>query len=141
MTMPMCGRRVVLMGLAAAVLMGFGAAPLAAQEASSLDVSEATNYIGEWVLSIQGPQGAQSLDLSVKDVSGKVGAELNGDFGLQRITDISKAGDNLVLNYEADAQGQTFPVALTLMPDGENLTVKMEVAGGQFTIDGTGAKK
>lgn len=138
------GSRMALAALVT-IWMGLAASPARAQEASSLDVSEATAYIGDWVFTIEGRQGPQDQDLSIKDVNGKVAAEISGGFGgggTQTVTDISKSGDSLVLNYEVGGGGRgPFPVALTLTLDGETLKVNMSLGGGAFSIDGTGKKK
>ncbi len=113
-----------------------------AQEAASdLDIGEASAFVGGWTLSMDSPDGGFDMSLSVKDVGGKVAAQISNDFqGTQTITTISKSGDKLVLTYDVDFGGQVADVVLTLTPDGDNLDVAMEFAGGQFVMDGTGTK-
>ena len=109
--------------------------------ASDLDTAEASGFIGDWVLAMNSPEGPFNLGLSIKDVEGKVAAELKSEVqGARTITDISKSGDGLVLQYESDFKGKTFPVVLTLNPDGDTLRVVWNSASGQFVIDGTGKK-
>ena len=82
------------------------------------------------------------MSLAVKDVGGKVAAEISSDFQAPvAITKISKSEDKLVLTYGADFQGQVFDVIVTLSPaEGDTLDVAMDFAGGQFLLDGTGTK-
>ena len=90
---------------------------------------------------MNGPEGSFEVSLSIKDVGGKVAAELTSEVqGTQAITDISKSGDGLVLEFESDFQEQALPVVLTLTPDGDGLKVAMAFARGRFTMDGTGKK-
>src|SRR5678815_3023439 len=67
------------------------ALPAAAQDkASTLDSAKAKAFMGDWVLTIQGGRGAQERPLTIKDVDGKVAAELAGGRGAPvQIADIS----------------------------------------------------
>ena len=113
-----------------------------AQEASMLDVSEATGFMGEWVLDMETPRGNAERNLALTDVGGKVAAELSGGRGgTFGVTDISKSGDDLVLSFERERQGNTFPVTLTLSLDGDMLNATQDVNNGTFTMSGTGSKK
>ncbi len=109
--------------------------------ASDLDVAEASAFVGDWTLAMNSPQGPLDMSLSVKDVGGKVAAQISSDFqATVMITKISKSGDKLVLTYDADFGGQAFDVVVTLTPDGDTLEVAIDFAGGQFVMDGTGTK-
>jgi hypothetical protein len=59
----------------------------------------------------------------------------------QKVTDISKAGNDLVLKYQGDFQGQAFAAKITLTPVDDKLGVMFDVMDGQFTMSGVGAKK
>jgi len=110
-------------------------APIAtAQEASSLDVSEADGFMGAWTLNFESPQGPFAMSLDLTDVSGKVAGTVANDFmGESQVTDISKAGDNLSLKWDADVQGQTMPLTVVIMPDGK---ASLDFAG-MGAMDGT----
>lgn len=127
-----------LMALALAAAL-----PLAASAQSDLDSSQATGFLGSWALSFESPQGELVLDLEIMDSSGKVAASIGNDMmgGTQEVTNISRSGDNLVLRYEIDAQGQIAPVALTLAPAGDALNATMDFADGMFEMSGRGTKK
>lgn len=113
-----------------------------AQEAASdLDIGEASTFVGDWTLSMNSPDGSFDMSLSVKDVGGKVAAQITNDFqGTAMITKISRAGDKLVLAYDSDFEGQVFDVVVTLTPNGDKLAVAMDFASGMFVMDGTGTK-
>jgi len=113
-----------------------------AQEASMLDVSDASGFMGEWVLNMETPRGNRERNLALTDVGGKVAAELSGGRGgAVSVTDISKSGSDLVLSFEFERQGNTIPVTLTLSLDGDTLTATQDVNNGTFTMSGTGSKK
>ena len=61
---------------------------------------------------------------------------------VQKVTDISKSGSDVVLKFAGNFQGNPFDAAITLTPDGtDKCKVTFDVNGGQFTMSGTGAKK
>ena len=115
-------------------------AAAAQDKASTLDSAKAKAFIGEWVLTIQGGRGAQDRPLSIKDVGGKVAAELGGGRGAPTpITDISMTGNDLVLKFQQGGRNGNVDVTMTLTITADGLTVKQD-AGGQATT-GTGKKK
>ena len=116
--------------------------PVVAQEASMLDVSDASGFLGEWVLNMETPRGNRERNLALTDVGGKVAAELSGGRGgTVSVTDISKSGSDLVLSFEFDRQGNTVPVTLTLGLDGDLLKATQDVNNGMFTMSGIGSKR
>jgi len=118
------------------------ALPMAASAQSDLDASQAQTFLGSWAVSFESPQGELVLDLDITDSSGKVAASIGSDMmgGMQNVTNISRSGDNLVLRYEIDAQGQIAPVALTLAPAGDALNASMDFADGMFVMEGRATK-
>ena len=135
-------RTVVTVGAMLLVASAWSGFTASAQEAASdLDIAEAGAFVGDWTLAMNSDQGPLDMSLSVKDVGGKVAAQIGSDFqATVAITKISKSGDKLVLTYDADFEGQVFDVVVTLTPDGDKLDVAMDFAGGQFLLDGTGTK-
>ena len=123
-----------------AVALALSANLLASQ---TLTVADLGSFAGEWTLTIDSPQGPFEQSLAFKDDGGKAIAELHNDMlGTATITDISKDGDNVVLKYAGNYQGNAFDAAVTLTPDGtDKLKVTFDVNAGQFTMSGTGAKK
>lgn len=132
-----------LMGsaLVAAVALLAGL-PQAASAQSDLDTSDAAVFMGSWALSMESPQGEFVMNLEVADSSGQVSASVGAAEmgGMQDVTDVSRSGENLVLRYEIDAQGQMAPVTLTLSPNGDALDVEMDFADGMFVMEGRGTK-
>jgi hypothetical protein len=135
-------RRII--GTLAAVALGIGLAVGASAQgkASTLDTAKAKAFVGEWVLTLEGRRGPQERPLSITDVGGKVAAELGGGRGGPvTITDISMPGSDLVLKWNQTTQQGEVPVVMTLTLKDGTLSVKLEMAGGQFSSTGTGKKK
>ena len=130
----------------AAVLVGAMLSPLAASAQSELNSSDASAFMGEWLVSLDTDFGAFDMDLSITDQDGKVAVTITspdpagGAATATEITDVSKSGDDLVLNYELDAQGQLIDISVTLATDGDDLAAAFDF-GGQFFADGGATRK
>jgi hypothetical protein len=99
-------------------------------------------FLGDWNIQAESPQGPLAMALNLKDTAGKIVGQISSDMmPTQPITDITKAGESLVLKYALDFNGTPVPVMLTLTPAGETVKVAFDFAGGQFTMNGTGTKK
>ena len=135
-------RRNVLAVAAALAITWLLPATSAAEQASTLDTAKAKAFVGEWILTIEGRRGPQERPLTIKDVGGKVAAELaGGRGGPVAITDISMAGSDLVLKWSQQGPQGEVPVVMTLTLKDGALAVKQDIAGGQFSASGTGKKK
>ena len=99
-------------------------------------------FLGSWALSMEGPMGPLDLDLTLAAEGDAVVGDIGGgDLPVSKVTDISKAVDNLVLKYVIDLQGMEIPAVVTLTPDGAGLAVNFDLADGQFMMPGKGTKK
>ena len=119
------------------------AAPHAASAQSQLDTSQASAFIGSWVVQFTSDMGPFSMNVDIRDMGGKVAATLNqADMGMQQeVTDIVKSGESLVLNFDGDFQGQAFTAALSFEPPaGDQSEVWFDINDGQFGMGGTGTK-
>ena len=122
--------------LAMALSTGLGAAQLAPADAGA--------FMGSWALVLDSPQGAFEQTLVLKDEGGKVIAEISNQMQpeVQKVTDVSKKGTDLILKFAGNFQGNPFDAAITLTPDGsDKCKVAFDINGGQFTMNGTGTKK
>lgn len=103
---------------------------------------DAKAFLGDWVLTIEGRRGPQERPLTIKDAGGKLSAELGGGRGGPvTITDITVKGSEATLKYNQQGPNGEIPVVMTLTLKDGALTVKQDMAGGQFTQSGTGKKK
>ncbi len=111
-----------------------GATTAAAQDAP-VRTADARAFLGEWSVNIDAQGQAVAIELDITDANGNIAAEVNDPMGGGSLTidRISKSGDNLVLSYDVDAQGQEFPIRVTLTPDGDALNASIDVAAGMFT--------
>ena len=82
------------------------------------------------------------MNLSLTDKAGKVAGEISADvLPTQEITDISKSGEDLVLKYASEVQGQAFNVKITMSVQGAKGKVTFDAADGQFVMEGDANKK
>ena len=124
------------LALAIALSTGLGAAQLTTADAGA--------FMGSWTLTLDSPQGAFEQTMVLKDEGGKVVAELSNQMqpDVQKVTDVSKKGNDLVLKFAGNFQGNPFDAEITMAPDGtDKCKVTFDVNGGQFTMSGTGTKK
>jgi hypothetical protein len=128
-----------------AVLSAFLVVTLAGARIAHAQVAttDAGNFMGEWTINLDSPQGSFAMTLKLADKEGKVEGELSSDIAPpQTVTDISKSDADLVLKYIGNYQGQSFDAKITLTPDGDkNVKVLFDVMSGQFLMNGTGVKK
>jgi hypothetical protein len=109
---------------------------------SALSTADAARFMGAWVLTVESPQGPFALTMTLTDVEGKVACELTSDMmPAPKVTDISRVGNDLVLKYQGDFQGQAFAAKVTLTPVDDKLGVNFDVMDGQFMMTGVGTKK
>mgnify|MGYP004050115297 FL=1 len=127
-----------------AALLGLALSPLAGAAQSDLDASEASAFMGIWLVSMDTEFGAFNLELTIEDQGGKVAATMGSpDLGpeTQSIIDITKSDESLVMVQEIDAQGQFLEIEMTLERDGEDLSVYFDVDGGMFAASGIGTRQ
>lgn len=125
--------------VALAIVLGIGVI-----SAQSLSPADAGAFMGSWTLALDTPQGSFEQSLDLKDEGGKVVAEMSSQMqpDVQKVTDVSKNGDDLVLKFAGNFQGNPFDAVITLTPDGaDKCKVAFDVNAGQFTMSGTGTKK
>jgi hypothetical protein len=119
-----------------AALVGAAVSPASAQ--SALDTSQAQAFLGNWVLPLVTDQGNMNLQLNIVDQGGKVAATF-GDpaMGIMSdVTDITRAGEQLLMNLMIDAQGQQIDIALQIARDGDGLNIDLNAMAGAFTATG-----
>jgi hypothetical protein len=118
------------------------AGPAAASQASMLDSSEASAFMGTWVITMETPRGTNEQNVTVRDEGGKVAARIEGGRGgAMDVTDISKKGDSLELAFERSFQGNSIDIVLTMTLDGDMVNATQDIGGGQFSMSGTGKKQ
>ncbi len=129
-----------------AALLGVVVSPRAAYAQSELDTSEATAFLGSWTVALESDFGPIAFPLELTDQGGKVAASVGlpdptgaGAGPPVPVTDITRSGEALVLNYEFDAEGNLVPVSLFLTPNDDGLAAafELDLGGGAFSLSGT----
>ena len=111
---------------------------------SALATADAAAFLGAWSITVESPQGPFEQTLELKDSGGKVAGTLTSAISPDptAISDIAKDGEDLVLKFSGDFQGNAFTAKLTLAPQGtDKAKVTFDIMDGQFVMDGTGVKK
>jgi len=112
--------------------------------AQALMAADAGAFMGSWTLTLDSPQGPMEQNVVLKDEGGKLVAEMSSQMqpDVQKVTDITMTGADLVMKFAGNFQGNPFDAAITMTPDGtDKCKVSFDVNGGQFTMSGTGTKK
>ncbi len=130
-----------------AALLGVVVSPRAAWAQSQLDTSEATAFLGSWTVALESDFGPIAFPLELTDQGGKVAASVGlpdptgaGAGPPVPVTDITRSGEALVLNYEFDAEGNLVPVSLFLTPNDDGLAAVFEIADGAFSATGSATR-
>ena len=130
-----------------AALLGVVVSPRVAHAQSALDTSEATAFLGSWTVALESDFGPIAFPLELMDEGGKVAAKVGlpdptgaGAGPPVAVTDITMSGENLVMNYEFDAEGQLVPVSLILTPSDDGLAAVFEIADGAFSAGGSATR-
>ncbi|MBM4183924.1 MAG: hypothetical protein FJ207_06810 [Gemmatimonadetes bacterium] len=118
-----------------AALIAATVSPVAAQ--SQLDTAQARAFLGNWMLPLVTDMGNMNLQLNIVDQGGKVAATFGDPTQgvMANVTDITRQGEQLLMNLMVDAQGQSIDVALQITQDGDGLSVDVAAMGGAFTAN------
>ena len=118
------------------------AVPVAAgQDGRALDSSEATAFMGTWVLSMTNPQGAHET-VRIWDKNGVVAASLQTEmFPPQDATGIFKNGERLIVTATRFENGRPIWAVIVLTLEGETMTMAQMLEFSQTIKRGTGKRR
>lgn len=134
----------------AAVVVALSARPLPAmqaQQASTLSVADAGSFMGTWSLQIQDPVHNYMMTVALTNVGGKVAGQVSwadGTNPMQQVTNISKSGKNLVLNFTYLINGVTESTKLTMFaPSNGSVAINLSSSDkyGSQLLTGTASKQ
>jgi hypothetical protein len=134
---------VLTAGLLASPAASAGA--ITAQSGTPATPAEAAPFLGDWTLTLQGPNGPGNFDLTVKVEEQKVVGEISiptGEMPKNFIPDVQMNDKTMELRYSFDYQGNNVPAVVSLTPaaDGK-INAQIDFAGGAYLMTGTAAKK
>lgn len=129
--------------LAAAVAFAAMAFATPALAQTSIPSSEAQPFLGTWSVALDANGQAFTMDVTIQDVEGNVAAEVGSPMGgaASKVGRIAKNEGKLVLSYSMNAEGQEFPVVMTLTPEGAEMNAVVDFAEGMFVANGRGTKQ
>ena len=111
---------------------------------AQLASADAGSFMGSWTMTLDSPQGPLEQNVVLKDEGGKAVAELSSQIqpDTQKVTDVTRDKDSLVMKFAGNFQGTPFDAMLTMTPDGtDKVKVVFDINAGQFSMTGTGVKK
>jgi hypothetical protein len=136
--------------LAASVTFGAGpeATPARAEAqqsaaAPSIAAADLAPFLGDWALTLSGPNGPATMALSIKTEKDKPAGELSSEaMPKQAISDFSMADKTLVMNYSFTWEGNPVSAVISLTPAADGpAKAQIDFAGGAYVMSGTAAKK
>lgn len=129
--------------LATVVLAGLAATQIGAQQAATMTPAEAAPFLGDWTLTLQGPNGPGTFNLSLKVENDKVVGEVGNEMmPTQVVSNVSLASKSLRVSYTFPWEGNSIDALITLTPAEEGKTnAQADFAGGAYTMTGTATKK
>ena len=99
-------------------------------------------FVGDWLVTVQVMANDATFAVSVKNDGGTPSATIRSDGQpTVNVTDISAAGNSLVLKYMSQPMATPMATVLTLTPDGASVRASMSVMDGQYQMSGTAAKQ
>lgn len=131
--------RRVLMATAPVLLLAAG--PARGGQPASIPSSQATAFMGTWVINMTNPPGAQET-VRILDKDGVVTASVQlGKFPPSDVTGIVKDGDMLVFTTRRRENGNPIWVVMALTVDRDRMNMAQMLEQSQTIKRGTGARQ
>ena len=131
-------------GLAAAAVLS---APLVASAQTApapvpATAAEAAPFLGDWTLTMQGPDRAASFDLTVKVEGEKVVGEISAaEMAKEFVPEAWMAEKTFRMKYSFNYQGNPIDGVISLTPAADKVDAQIDFANGAYLMTGTAAKK
>jgi hypothetical protein len=145
---PQVNRLAVAFAWLIGVLTSAGITPLAVASAQSppanvpATAAEAAPFLGDWTLTLQGPDRAASFDLTIKVEGEKVVGEISAaELPKQFVPEAWMAEKTLRMRYSFDYQGNPIDGVISLTPAADKVDAQIDFANGAYLMNGTAAKK
>jgi hypothetical protein len=116
-------------------------APAAGGQASGVKSSQATAFLGTWLITMTEPQGAHET-VRIWDQNGVIGATVQAEqFPPHDMTGIVKDGDMLVLTTTRFENGKPIWAVISLTLEGETMKMAQMLELSQTIKRGSGKKR
>ena len=127
--------------VATAAILLLAVWPASAGQAGSLPASEATAFMGTWIITMTNPPGAQET-VRIFDKSGMVAASVQlGRFPPSDVTGIIKDGAMLVLTMRRRENGQPIWVVMSLTVDAGRMKLAQMLEHSETIKRGSGVNQ
>lgn len=104
--------------------------------------AEAAPFLGDWTLTMQGPDRAASFDLTIKVEGEKVVGEISAaEMAKEFVPEAWMAEKTLKMRYSFNYQGNPVEGVISLTPGADKVDAQIDFAGGAYVLNGTAAKK
>jgi hypothetical protein len=104
--------------------------------------AEAAPFLGDWTLTLQGPDQAAAFALTVRVEGEKVVGEISAaQLPKQFVPEAWMAEKTLRMRYTFDYQGNAVDGVISLTPAADRVDAQIDFANGAYLMTGTAAKK
>ncbi len=126
-----------------ALRQGSGQAPRQGSgQSTTATAAQIAPFVGDWLVTVKVMANDAIFAVSVKNDGGTPSATIRSDGQpIVNVTDITAAGNSLVLKYMSQPMGTPRSTVLTLTLDGASVRASMAVMDGQNEMSGTAAKQ
>jgi hypothetical protein len=135
---------VLVAGLTASVVVATPAVVSAQSTPATVPATpaEAAPFLGDWTLTMQGPDRSASFDLTVKVEGEKVVGEISAaEMAKQFVPEAWMAEKTFRMRYSFDYQGSPIDGVISLTPAADKVDAQIDFANGAYLMTGTAAKK
>jgi hypothetical protein len=104
--------------------------------------ADAAPFLGDWTLTMQGPDRAAAFDLTIKVEGEKVVGEISAaEMAKEFVPEAWMAEKTLKMRYTFNYQGNPIEGVISLTPGADKIDAQIDFASGAYLMTGTAAKK
>jgi hypothetical protein len=104
--------------------------------------ADAAPFLGDWTLTMQGPDRAAAFDLTIKVEGDKVVGEISAaEMAKEFVPEAWMAEKTLRMRYSFNYQGNPIDAVISLTPAADKVDAQIDFANGAYLMTGTAAKK
>jgi hypothetical protein len=104
--------------------------------------ADAAPFLGDWTLTMQGPDRSANFDLTVKVEGDKVVGEISAaEMAKEFVPEAFMAEKTLRMRYSFNYQGNPITGVISLTPAADKVDAQIDFADGAYLMTGTAARK